>query len=112
MFISISEASIFLGCSISTLRRWDNTGVLKATRTHGGHRRYDLIKLRQMFGVSTSGSNRINVGYSRVSSSDQKEDLVRQSKRLEIECQKSDHPYEIISDLGSGLNFKKKGLIA
>ena len=112
MYISISEASIFLGCSISTLRRWDKAGTLKALRTPGGHRRYDTMELRQMFGASVEDNKKINVGYSRVSSSDQRDDLVRQSERLESECRKVDHPYEIISDLGSGLNFKKKAFVA
>lgn len=45
--ISINEASKQLGVSISTLRRWDETGVLVAERTPKGHRRYDLSKLDQ-----------------------------------------------------------------
>lgn len=45
--ISINEASKQLGVSISTLRRWDETGVLVAERTPKGHRRYDLSKLNQ-----------------------------------------------------------------
>ena len=43
--ISINQASQQLGVSISTLRRWDETGVLVAERTPKGHRRYDISKL-------------------------------------------------------------------
>lgn len=43
--ISIQQASEQLGVSISTLRRWDETGVLVAERTLKGHRRYDISKL-------------------------------------------------------------------
>ncbi|WP_410471703.1 helix-turn-helix domain-containing protein [Faucicola mancuniensis] len=39
--ISINEASKQLGVSISTLRRWDKSGMLVAQRTPKGHRRYD-----------------------------------------------------------------------
>ena len=36
--------------------------------------------------------------------------LKRQEKRLETYCVDNNYDFEIISDLGSGLNFKKKGL--
>jgi predicted site-specific integrase-resolvase len=45
--------------------------------------------------------------YCRVSSNKQKEDLVRQ-----VEYMKKRYPtYEIIKDIGSGLNYKRKGLL-
>jgi diguanylate cyclase (GGDEF)-like protein/PAS domain S-box-containing protein/excisionase family DNA binding protein len=37
---SIREAAAKLGVPIHKLRRWDESGVLPATRTPGGHRRY------------------------------------------------------------------------
>jgi diguanylate cyclase (GGDEF)-like protein/PAS domain S-box-containing protein/excisionase family DNA binding protein len=42
---SIQEAAKLLGIPIPKLRRWDKQGVLVATRTDGGHRRYpkDLV---------------------------------------------------------------------
>jgi predicted site-specific integrase-resolvase len=45
-----------------------------------------------------------------VSSSDQKEDLERQKSLLELYCASNGWSFELISDLGSGLNYKKKGL--
>jgi excisionase family DNA binding protein len=107
MFISIAEASMFLGCSISTLRRWDKSGTLVAARTAGGHRRYNLNLLKEMFGIPKS-DEKLTIGNTRVSSSDQRDDLVRQEERLLKECQKTKGLYEVISDLGSGINFKKK----
>ena len=53
---------------------------------------------------------KMTIGYCRVSSHDQKEDLERQIKRVEKYCHKFECPVEIIRDLGSGLNFKKRGL--
>lgn len=48
--VNISEAAKALGVSITTLRRWDASGRLAAERTAGGHRRYDLAKLKpEMF---------------------------------------------------------------
>lgn len=57
-----------------------------------------------------SQSNRKTIAYARVSSHDQKEDLVRQQQVLEIYCANQGWTFELISDLGSGMNYKKKGL--
>ena len=45
-----------------------------------------------------------------VSSHDQKEDLIRQERLLTHYCAAKGWHHEIISDLGSGLNYRKKGL--
>lgn len=73
-------------------------------RTDGGHRRYDidtLIDFRE---------TRKTVAYARVSSHDQRADLERQALVLEAYCLHHGYNFEIIKDLGSGLNYKKKGL--
>jgi putative resolvase len=44
--VGISEAAEALGVAISTLRRWEASGKMVAEHTVGGHRRYDLAKLR------------------------------------------------------------------
>ena len=83
--LSIGEISSIFGISISTLRRWDKQKLLKpAFTTPGGHRRYDLDKVARFFGLkkNKSSEKRITVAYSRVSSSDQREDLQRQEKHL------------------------------
>ena len=52
------------------------------------------------------------IAYARVSSSDEKEDLERQHAVLEAFCNKNGwKPTEIIRDLGSGMNYNKKGLL-
>ena len=103
--ISISEAAKLKGVSISTLRRWEAEGKIMPERTINGHRRYDLSEL---MGVKSELS--FTVGYARVSSHDQKEDLIRQSEVLELFCASNGWQMEIIKDLGSGLNYSKKGL--
>jgi len=50
------------------------------------------------------------IGYARVSSHDQKEDLERQKQVIEIFCASNGWQHEVISDLGSGMNYQKKGL--
>ena len=104
--ISINEASSLLGVTPKTLRLWEKEGKLQSVRTEGGHRRYiinDLLKGKK--------DNATTICYARVSSNDQKEDLNRQIIVLENYASSKGFNYEIISDLGSGLNYKKKGLI-
>lgn len=52
----------------------------------------------------------ITIAYSRVSSASQKEDLTRQQQILELYCSAKGWEFKIISDIGSGLNYHKKGL--
>ena len=74
---SIGIVAKHYGVSPSTIRRWAEKGLLAvACRTLGGHRRFDL----QLNPVAT-GVERKHLGYARVSSHDQKEDLLRQAVR-------------------------------
>lgn len=84
-------------------------GKIEVERTPQGHRRYDVNKIR---GVRTPilVSDKPTIGYARVSGHDQKKDLERQVHLLEAFCAANGWPFEIIQDLGSGLNYKKKGL--
>ena len=108
--VTVGEASEILGVSISTLRRWDKDGKLKPEKTASGHRRYDISKLKpELYGESKLEARK-TVAYARVSSHDQKPDLERQKQVLELYCAKQGWTYEIISDLGSGMNYHKKGL--
>ena len=53
---------------------------------------------------------RKNIGYCRVSTSKQKDDLLRQCENIEIYLKALKQPYVIIKDIGSGINYNKKGL--
>jgi putative resolvase len=109
-FCSIQEAAAVLGVSSQTLRRWEREGkILPVERTQGGQRRYDLMKLRPSLNSGTNKSL-LTIGYARVSSHDQKPDLERQKQMLEMFCSTKGWNFEIISDLGSGMNYRKKGL--
>ena len=107
--VSIGEAASALGVSITTLRRWEASGKLIAERTAGGHRRYDLAKLKPAL-FHAAPQDRKTIAYARVSSHDQKDDLERQKQVLELYCARQGWTYEVIADLGSGMNYHKKGL--
>jgi putative resolvase len=108
--VGIGEAAQALGVSITTLRRWEAAGRLNAEHTAGGHRRYDLAKLRPEMFRTVDAANRRTVAYARVSSHDQKDDLERQKQVLELYCARQGWTFEVIADLGSGMNYHKKGL--
>lgn len=106
-FYKIGEASIFLGVSISTLRRWEKDGTLiPAKRTTGGTRYYSH---EQVCSTKLESSN-LTLAYARVSSRDQKKDLETQAELLSQYCFAKGWNHEVIKDLGSGMNYQKKGL--
>lgn len=94
MYVNSKDAAKYYTVSLDTLRRWDKQGKIKTIRTEGGHRRYFIPK-----------NNEQNIIYARVSSSKQSDDLQRQ-----VEFLRKQFPnYEIITDIASGINFKRKG---
>ena len=110
-FISIGEVCHLLGISLSTAYRLIKLGKLKESfRTLGNHRRFNLLDIKHQF-INTVQKEGFTVTYARVSSHDQKQDLVRQQEKL-LHFAQSNHYYNIklINDLGSGLNYKKSGL--
>jgi predicted site-specific integrase-resolvase len=109
-YVGIGEAAEVLGVSVTTLRRWDKAGRLKPEKTPSGHRRYALSKLRPEMYREHIQEARKTVAYARVSGQDQKADLERQKQVLELYCARQGWRFEIVSDLGSGMNYQKKGL--
>ncbi len=109
-FLSIQEAASRLGVSPQTLRRWERKKKIAPThRTQGGQRRYDITKL-PLLDLSHNPTDRPTIAYARVSSHDQKEDLQRQIHMLEIYCSAKGWTFSILKDLGSGMNYHKRGL--
>ncbi len=107
--VSIGEAAIILGVSVVTLRRWDRSGKLKPVfRTFGNHRRYNLSEITKIYNKDSIIKK--VVGYSRVSTFDQKKDLKVQSEVISNYIKNKYNDFEIIEDLGSGLNYNKRGL--
>src|SRR5262245_14482439 len=106
-FIKIGEAAKFFGVSIQTLRRWEETGYLiPARKTNGKTRYYNLDQLSRKKKVEKG----LTIAYARVSSHDQKEDLKKQAEVLASYCTKQGWNFQVIQDLGSGMNYHKKGL--
>ncbi len=93
-----------------TLRRWETEGRIDPPlRTQGGRRRYDLAKLRAI-APHKAPSTRSTIAYARVSTTGQRDGLTRQVALLESFCAAQGWAYEILTDVGSGLNYQKRGL--
>ncbi|CAB3774513.1 IS607 family transposase [Paraburkholderia humisilvae] len=103
--VKIGEAAQMLGVAESTLRKWAETGeLLSARKTAGGTRYYAMSDL-----PGIGNENAPAVCYPRVSSHDQKEDLERQHAMLESYCAAKGWRCEVIKDLGSGMNYHRRG---
>jgi putative resolvase len=87
----------------STLRRWADTGRIEYRRTAGNQRVYNIS------GQVTNDpvSKKVSYVYVRVSSQKQRDDLDRQAKFLQDQFP----DFTVIKDIGSGLNFKRRGLL-
>lgn len=112
MLMNIKEASEYLHVAQGTLRRWESEGLITPTRTTGGHRRYseqDLLEILSKKNMVNS-SDRYTIGYCRVSTYPQKDDLQRQIDCVSNYCIAKGYQFKIITDIGSGLNYKKPGL--
>jgi putative resolvase len=109
--VSIGDAARELGISTKTLRRWADGGKIRFERSPSGQRRFFLADIKRITPRELNKlDERITINYARVSSYDQQEDLVRQVEVLEIFSTVNGWQFETIQDLGSGLNYNKKGL--
>lgn len=102
MLVASRIATKQLGVCANTLRKWANEGKIEYIRSPTGQRLYNV----QAF--LAGAKVRRKVCYARVSSPKQKDDLSRQVEHLKTRF--PDH--DIIEDIGSGINFKRKGLIS
>lgn len=100
MYLRSKDAARMLGMHPNTLRKLANEGKIHHIKTESGQRRYDVSSF---IGESKPETT---VCYCRVSSYKQKDDLERQTNYLKSIYENA----EFIRDIGSGLNFKRKGL--
>ena len=102
--LTAQQTKDILGCCTKTLQEWDKKGLIEVKRTAGGRRRYNVKKYaddNNLPELVKEPEIRRNVIYSRVSSHDRKDDLERQTKLL----QEKYPDYEVVHDIGSGINF-------
>lgn len=79
-YYSIGEFARLIGKTVQTLRNWDNKDILKPHHiTSGGTRYYSQEQLNHFLGLkSKNDATKKVIGYCRVSSHKQEDDLERQ----------------------------------
>jgi len=102
---SMKEASEILGVHVRTLQKWDEEGKIHCVRTVGGKRRVPESEIKRILGLR---EERKIIGYTRVSSHTQKDDLERQIEAINQYAKEHGWNIEILKDIGSGLNEDRK----
>ena len=114
-YMSGIEASKTLGVHQRTLHNWDAKGLIETIRTPGNKRLYNVKKFietkkcKEQICTNLDDldkQEKLNLCYVRVSSNNQKDDLMRQKEQM---LQKYPN-HLIIEEIGSGLNLNKKGI--
>lgn len=107
--ISIGKFAKKVGLTTASLRRMQKSGeCIPYHVTKGGTRYYSLDQLKDF--STADKKEKLVIGYCRVSTSSQKNDLETQINNVKSYMYAKGYNFEIISDIGSGINYKKKGL--
>ena len=107
--MSIGKFAKTIGVTTTTLRRMQESGeLIPAHITKGGTRYYSTEQLKQFHDLTKE--EKIVIGYCRVSTPSQKNDLETQISNIKSYMYAKGYQFEIITDIGSGINYKKKGL--
>lgn len=111
-YITTQKAAKALGVCEETLRRWANTDSIDFIRTPKGQRRYCIDNLKGLTqpsidtNITVASNPSRKFCYCRVSSQGQKDDLERQ-----VSFMQSKYPsHTVLTDIGSGINFRRKNL--
>ena len=111
-YYSAKEVTRILGVTAQTLRNWDKQNKLKPSYTKSNGYRYYSEESILSYTQERKTKKDINViGYARVSSKKQVDDLNRQIDNLNKYISNKYTSFEIISDVGSGINYKMPGLL-
>ncbi|NJE09294.1 IS607 family transposase [Thermococcus sp. M39] len=103
---TVKQASEILGVHPKTIQKWDREGKIKTVRTPGGRRRIPESEIKRLLGETSN--NGLIIGYARVSSHTQKDDLERQIETIKQYAKERGWEVQILKDIGSGLNENRK----
>lgn len=109
MVYRVKEFAKLVGKSPSTLRRWESEGKIKPSRSAGNQRYYTDKDLRIALNIESTEQDGKTIVYCRVSSRGQLPELKHQVKAMEEFCLGRGLAVdEWISEIGGGMNFKRK----
>lgn len=111
VLMSIGKFAKELGVTPEHVRTMHRTGeVIPARISEKGTRYYSEEQLRGLKNNQTSQRDEKVVAYCRVSTKSQKDDLEKQVENVKSYMCAKGYSFEVITDVGSGINYKNKGL--
>jgi predicted site-specific integrase-resolvase len=111
MLLSAQQIKELFGIHRNTLLKWEKEGLLQPVKTPGGRRRYRRSDIEGLLGICEKKTEKADVIlYARVSTKKQEEYLKNQIERLESFAREKGWSYEVISEIASGVNEKRRGL--
>ena len=111
-YYSSKTVTQMLGVTAQTLRNWDREGKLKpAYIKSNGYRYYSEESILAYTQERKTKKNLNVIGYARVSSKKQLDDLERQVGNIKEYISSKYESFDIITDVGSGINYNKPGLL-
>jgi predicted site-specific integrase-resolvase len=105
-YIPTKKARKILGVTTQTLRKWDSEGKINTIRAPSNVRLYCVKDMCDIINYNLLVQEKKKIAYCRVSSKKQENDLERQKDFFRLQFP----DYELVTDIGSGINFKRKGL--
>lgn len=109
--MSIGKFAKEIGLSVQHLRKLHNDNILvPAVITEGGTRYYSDEQLLEYLNKDNLSKQLPIILYARVSIRNQKDDLERQVDNLKQYAIAKGYSFEVITDIGSGINYNKQGL--
>lgn len=110
---STGKFAKLINCHVRTLQRWDNLNILKPhSYTPKGRKQYSYEQYLNYINNPIKEEDKKTIIYCRVSSFNQKNDLISQISFVENYCNFNQiHVDELLSDIGSGLNYKRKNFL-
>lgn len=114
--LRVNDVAKLFNVSTRSIIRWTDNGKLNYVRTIGGQRTFNYDECMRIISQTSdktctnvfNKSQKENIIYIRVSSRKQREDLERQQTYLVNKFP----GYRVVSDIGSGINFKRKGFLS
>lgn len=105
----VKEFAKLIGKSPSTLRRWEREGKIAPNRSKGNQRYYTDKDLQTALNMESANQEGKTIVYCRVSSRGQLPELKHQVSAMEEFCRGRGLAVdEWISEIGGGMNFKRK----
>ena len=111
VLMSIGKFAKELGVTPEHVRTMHRTGeVIPARISEKGTRYYSEEQLRDLKNSRTPQREEKVVAYCRVSMKSQKDELEKQVENVKSYMYAKGYSFEVITDIGSGINYKNKGL--